>query len=722
MKERKKKLLDIVRGMTLQEKALQLTQYTVYSLFKDGEEQVVTGNTVLGGMTADMLWKTGSVLNGLNGETVQRVRQMRRAKGIDDPVIVMLDVIHGYKTIFPVPLAVSCSFDTVLAERCAKMSAEEAKYDGTDVTFSPMADLCRDARWGRVMESFGEDPYLVGEMAKAFIRGYHKGGLGVCVKHFAAYGACEGGRDYDTVELSERTLKEYYLRAYKECLQENPEMFMCAFNALGGLPMIANRTLLYDTLRSEWGFDGVLISDYGAVAELIRHGYVATEKECAIVAAKNGLDIEMCSPSYALHLPDLVRDGVLSESEIDESVYRVVALKDKLGLYENPDRFTDSVKREEVTLCDRHRELARVAAEESFVLLKNNGILPLSDSREIALIGPFADTREIVGGWNCKCELSDTVTVREGVQNLLGRAVLCEKACGVGLFDTDESAFARAVEAAKNVDVIIACVGESMLYSGEAHSRVDIAVPKIQIGLLQRLRVIGKPIAVVLFGGRPQVLTELEPLADAILCVWQPGTEGGNAIANTLFGRSCPSGKLTVSFPRSVGQCPIYYNRLSTGRPRRDDIPNILQKRLVFETGYDDERNTPLYPFGYGLSYTKFAYTNLRLSAESFCGGQKIVAAVDVKNVGVRDGKETVQWYIRDLFASVVRPVKELKGYEKIFIAAGEQKTVYFEINEEALAFYTVDGEYKAESGDFELYAGGNSEDCLVAEFSYVAQ
>ena len=707
MKERKKKLLDIVRGMTLQEKALQLTQYTVYSLFKDGEEQVVTGNTVLGGMTADMLWKTGSVLNGLNGETVQRVRQMRRAKGIDDPVIVMLDVIHGYKTIFPVPLAVSCSFDTVLAERCAKMSAEEAKYDGTDVTFSPMADLCRDARWGRVMESFGEDPYLVGEMAKAFIRGYHKGGLGVCVKHFAAYGACEGGRDYDTVELSERTLKEYYLLAYKECLQENPEMFMCAFNALGGLPMIANRTLLYDTLRSEWGFDGVLISDYGAVAELIRHGYVATEKECAIVAAKNGLDIEMCSPSYALHLPDLVRDGVFSESEIDESVYRVVALKDKLGLYENPDRFTDSVKREEVTLCDRHRELARVAAEESFVLLKNDGgMLPLSRKvRDVVVMGPNATSVPTGGGAGFVHPFS-TVSVAEGMQ-LVGKRLRTKV---LDPASQDEAARKRLVAAA---DAVIYCAGFTSKTEGENFDRT-FALPEGQAEEIAAAAALNPNLIVVVNSGGGVDFSQFGDRARAILMAWYPGQEGGRAIAEILTGAVSPSGKLPISIERRAEENPTYGNYYEN--VPRSHRKNATQSRVCYNEGvfvgyrgYDRSEVEPLYPFGFGLSYTTFAYSGLKIARLE---DGSYAVSFDVKNTGRCDGAEVAQLYVSDLTCSVPRPVKELKGYEKVFLKRGAAQRVEMRLPREAFAFYDMERhDFVVEPGDFLLQVGASSRD-----------
>lgn len=717
-----KELIERISEMSLAEKVLQLTQYTAQTVLKNDDESIVTGNAVTDGMSGDMLWNIGSVLNGLNGETVTRIRQSRREKGIPEPVMFMIDVIHGYRTIFPVPLAIACSFDTALAKRCAEMSAVEAKYDGTDVTFSPMVDLCRDARWGRVMESFGEDPYLCGEMGKAFIRGYHSGGIGCCVKHFAAYGACESGRDYAAANISEHTLKEYYLAPYKECLKENPEMFMCSFNSLNGIPMLANKKLLIDVLRKEWGFDGVLISDHSAVLELIKHGYVATDKECALAVEQSGLDIEMCTPSYAVNLPDLVKEGTVPESDVDRLVYRVLELKDKLGLYKNPDRYTDTAKFDKISVCDKHRDIARTAAEESSVLLKNNGVLPLSPSDKIALIGPFADSKEIVGAWNCKCRLGETVTVKEGVANLMGNAPLCIKGCNDGQFDTDESGFEEAVNYARSADVIVACIGENMNCSGEAHSRADIAVPRLQAELIRRLHALGKPIAVVLFGGRPQVLKDIEPFADAILCVWHPGTEGGNAIANLIYGKVNPSGKLAMSFPRSVGQCPIYYNNLSSGRPQTVDKPTLIRGKFIFESAYDDEYTSPLYPFGFGLSYTTFEYKDMKLSSKTVSAQKSIVASVNVKNTGTRDGQEVVQWYIHDKFASILRPVKELKGFEKVFLKAGEQKTVSFMIDIGTLEFYTASGEGKAESGEFELFVGASSDKCLRAEFIFYGE
>ena len=713
-----KALKKLVSAMSLEEKALQLTQYPVYEL-DESAEAVVTGLCDLGGIDREALWRTGTILNAPNGETVQSIRKTRREKGIADPLPFMLDVIHGYRTIYPVPLAMACTFNLKLIEDCAELAATEARYDGVDVTFSPMVDLGRDARWGRVMEGAGEDPYWSGEVGKAMIRGYHRGGIACCVKHFAGYGAAEAGREYNTTDISERNLREYYLRAYRACLEEQPELFMSSFNLLNGKPILGHKEIMLDLLRKEWGFDGVVISDFGAVEELHEHGYCETGKDCASVALSSGLDIEMGSSVYASYLPELVRTGVVTEEQIDEAVLRVLELKNKLGMYENPERNTDLQKRAEVTLSESGRALSRRAVEEGSVLLKNNGVLPLKENAKIALVGPFASTREIIGNWAGKGRIEECVTVKEGVEKLIKRAVPYANGCSWKLFDTDEGGFEEAERICAQADCIVACVGEHMMNSGEAHSRADIRIPEIQRKLIAKLHKLKKPLVLVVFGGRPLVLSEIEEFANAILYVWQPGTEGGNGIANLLYGKAIPCGKTVMSFPRSSGQCPIYYNCFSTGRPKKKDKPSALSGE-EWRTGYDDEYNSPIYPFGYGLSYTEFLYSDLKLSAAKMKRGGKITASVNLKNVGSSDGYETVQWYIRDLFASVVRPVKELKGYEKVFLKAGEERRISFEITEEMLKYYTDGGEYAAETGAFELFVGGNSRDCLKMNFELV--
>ena len=494
---------------------------------------------------------------------------------------------------------------------------------------------------------------------------------------------------------------------------------MSSFNLLNGKPILGHKEIMLDLLRKEWGFDGVVISDFGAVEELHEHGYCETGRDCARIAIESGLDIEMGSSVYASYLPELVRTGAISEEKLDESVLRVLELKNKLGMYENPERSTDLQKRAEVTLSESGRALSRRAVEEGSVLLKNNGVLPLKENAKIALVGPFASTREIIGNWAGKGRIEECVTVKEGVEKLIKRAVPYANGCSWKLFDTDEGGFEEAERICAQADCIVACVGEHMMNSGEAHSRADIRIPEIQRKLIAKLHKLKKPLVLVVFGGRPLVLSEIEEFANAILYVWQPGTEGGNGIANLLYGKAIPCGKTVMSFPRSSGQCPIYYNCFSTGRPKKKDKPSALSGE-EWRTGYDDEYNSPIYPFGYGLSYTEFLYSDLKLSAAKMKRGGKITASVNLKNVGSSDGYETVQWYIRDLFASVVRPVKELKGYEKVFLKAGEERRISFEITEEMLKYYTDGGEYAAETGAFELFVGGNSRDCLKMNFELV--
>ena len=703
-----------IAAMSLQEKARQLTQLNAVYVQPSTQAKVTGASSPLG-LEAQDVYGIGSVLNFTDADEAiaAQTTYLERSES-KIPLVFMMDVIHGYRTIFPIPLAMGCTFDEALVEACAEMSAIEATYSGVSVTFSPMVDLVRDARWGRVMESTGEDHFLNGEMGKAFIRGYHKGGLACCVKHFAGYGAPEAGREYNTTDISPRNLKEYYLPAYKACLEENPEMVMTSFNLLNGIPVNADKALLVDTLRDEWGFDGVVISDYAGVIEMLPHGYAPSAKDCARIAANNGVDMEMMSATYIHHLPQLVEEGAVSPKQVDTMLRRVLELKEKLGLFENPFHKANAKKAGEVCLSERHRALAKTAAEKAAVLLKNDGVLPLCETTEIALVGPFAEEKNLLGAWACAGKAEDVTDVRTAVERLLQRKVCTAKGCDASILAMDESGVEQAVLAAANAEVIVACIGEPAAYSGEAAARAKLELPKPQLTLLKALKALGKPVVVVLFGGRPQVLTEAEAFADAILCVWQPGTEGGNAIANLLYGRANPSGKLTMSFPRTTGQCPVYYNAFATGKPKALDT----LEGSGYNSSYRDELNAPLYPFGYGLSYTKFEINDVCLSKTEFCRGDTITASVTVKNVGERDGEEVVQLYIRDLFASVVRPVKELKGYRKILLAAGETKRVSFEIDEELLKFYAADGTWRAEAGEFEIMIGNNSVDVLKARLT----
>lgn len=699
-----KRVSELLKQMSVKDKVRQLTQINA-DFIRRGTGAAATGVSGDMNLSFEDIFGIGSVLNIGGAENAVNIRTKYLSESQNKiPLMLMEDVIHGYRTIFPVPLATACSFDLQLAEDCAEVAAEEAAYNGVDVVFSPMINLCRDARWGRVTEAYGEDPFLNGEFGKACIRGYHRGGVACCIKHFAAYGAAEGGRDYNTTDVSEHSLREYYLKAFRECLREKPEMIMTSFNLLNGVPLNGDSHLLIDILRGEWGFDGVVISDYGAAVEMINHSFVATEKECAEICAENRIDIEMMTASYLHNLPSLVEDGKISAAVVDEMTGRVLALKEKLGLLETPLGKTNVRKAEEFCLCSHNRQLAKEAAKETFVLLENNGILPLNRDNTVALIGPLAAEKNILGAWACAGRASEAVSVLDGVRNFLKKEVLYCKGCDIDLLSYDESGIEQAVLTAKQADIAVVCIGEHSYCSGESASRTDITVPPVQSLLVRRIKQNNIPVVVVLFTGRPLALSDIKPYADAILCVWQPGTEGGSAVAETLFGSS-PSGRLASSFPRSVGQCPVYYNCFSTGRPKQIDQLGGPK----YSSCYIDQFNSPLYPFGYGLSYTKFRYGKPEISANEMRRGEKLEVSVSVTNCGDVFAKETVQLYLRDKFASRVRPIKELKDFRKLALAPHETKTAYFVITEDDLKFYRADGTFGAEEGDFDVFVGADS-------------
>ena len=712
-----RKIDAIIARLPLSEKLRQLTQ-TNAAILDIHSNAELTGEALQVKLTREDFWGIGSTLNfTYRGDALRIQKKFMEESENKIPLLFMADVIHGYRTIFPVPLALGCSFEPELAERCAEMAAVEARLHGVHVTFSPMVDLVRDARWGRVMETTGEDPWLNGEMGKAFIRGYHKGGLACCVKHFAAYGAAESGKDYNTTELGDHALREFYLRAYEECMKEKPEMVMSSFNLLNGIPVNARKELLVDRLRKEWGFEGILISDYNAIREMINHGYCEDQKDCAQVAANNEIDIEMCSETYVNYLPALVKEGKVSEETIDRMLRRVLELKEKMGLLDDPYAGMDYDQGIRVALSPAHRMLAREAAEKSAVLLKNTGILPLKQECEIALIGPFADEHKILGAWRCEGQPEESVTVRQGIEKLLGHPVAFAGGCGDGLLAEGAEGIAEAVEIAKNAQTVVVCMGEAMRFSGEAASRAKLEIPKAQVELLKALKELEKPIVCVLFGGRPQVLTQIEGLVDAILCVWMPGTEGGNAIANLLYGKAVPGGKLTMAFPRTTGQCPVYYNHFSSGRPKRNDT----LEGAGYNCSYRDELNSPLYPFGFGLSYTTFQLSDFVLSDTALRGNGSLYASITVTNTGNRQGDEVIQLYIRDHFASVVRPVMELKGFQKIMLAPREKQTVTFTVDAKTLEFYGAEGKLVTEPGRFTVMLGNSSDNVLSGEICYEA-
>lgn len=716
-----KKILD---QMTLEEKIGQLLQLAVPFFEGAQEDGQITGPMEELGITQEHVHIAGSVL-GMSGAAnairVQNAHLKKNRLGI--PLLMMADIIHGYKTIFPVPLAIGCSWDLELAEQSARIAAKEAAVSGVHVTFAPMVDLVRDPRWGRVMESTGEDPYLNSEFARAFVRGFRgsdvksdKSRVAACVKHFAAYGAAEGGRDYNTVDLSERELRQNYLPAFRAALDEGCEMVMSSFNTVNGIPAAGNKKLMRDLLREEWGFDGVVISDWGAVKELIPHGVAADEKEAAYQAIQAGIDIEMMTACYPKYLAELVESGEVDETLIDEAVMRILTLKDQLGLFENPHRGADPVKEAEIVGCAEHRAASRELAAKSSVLLKNEEVLPLRKEQKVALIGPFAESKDLLGPWSWLGAEEPVVTMLEGMSNKAAKADLIIAAAGCNVLEGDEAQMQEAIAAAQTADVVVLALGEASEMSGEAGSRADIRLPEVQLELVRRIAELGKPTVAVLFNGRPLDLHGVSDRVDAVLEAWFPGSEAGNAVADLLYGDAQPSGRLTMSFPYSVGQIPVYYNQYNTGRPK--DAPDA-QVRYVSQ--YLDIPNEPLYPFGFGLSYTTFAYSDALISSDLMTESQPIRISVQVKNTGEIEGEETVQLYVRDLVGETVRPVKELKGFRKVKLQRGESVRVEFELTERDLRYYHSDLRFDSDDGEFEVYVGPNSRD-TAATFRFRLQ
>ena len=717
------KAQEILSKMTLEEKIYHLVQMTTMTYLKSEGTNIVTGPNSKMKLDKEYIYDVGTLLNLVGAQTmIDAQTNFLNGSKRKVPPVFMQDVIHGHRTLYPINLGVAASFDPQLAHDVAAMAAREAALDGVGVTFAPMVDLVRDPRWGRVMESSGEDPYLNSQMAKATVEGYQgdmgKYNIAACVKHFAAYGAAEAGRDYNTVDISERMLREYYLPSYKAAVDTGVKMVMTAFNIVDSVPCSGNKWLVKDVLRGEWGFDGVVISDYSAFEEMIDHGYCEDKKECAYRAMEATSDIEMMSPCYANHLKELLEEGKVTIEQIDAAVLRVLKLKEELGVLDNPYRSVDVEESKRVQVGPEHSAIARYAAEQSAVLLKNDGVLPLSkDIKRVAVIGPNADTGAIHGGWPCGGKIDETITVLEGVRNIVGDRAVYAKGCNIEYDSTDESMIDEAVEVAKSADAVILCLGEHQDYSGEGNCRTNIEIPRVQYKLLDKILEVNQNVVVALFTGRPLAISELDEKAPAILNMWMPGTEAGNATANLIFGNANPSGKITMTFPRSLGQVPIYYNAFNTGRPK---LPEDDFNRVRFTSSYLDSPNSPLYPFGYGLSYTEFEYSDLKLSADTLTRGGKIIASAKIKNVGEYKGKEAVQLYIHDLFGSVVRPVKELKGFEKIELDVGEEKTVEFEITEETLKFWTKDMKFEAENGKFDVFIGKSSSCTPFASFELV--
>ncbi|OMF16823.1 beta-glucosidase [Paenibacillus amylolyticus] len=716
-------LLDLVKQMTLEEKTAQLLQLTANFYEGTNVEGQITGPMEEMGITEQSVDASGSIL-GLSGAQaiidVQQAYMKKSRLGI--PLLFMADVVHGFKTIFPIPLAIGCSWDTELAEKSAEIAARESAVSGLHVTFAPMVDLVRDPRWGRVMETTGEDPYLNSLFAAAFVRGYQGDSLkdepdrlAACVKHFAAYGAAEGGRDYNTVDMSERNLREYYLPAYKAALDAGVEMVMTSFNTVDGIPASGNEKLMRGILREEWGFDGVLISDWASIREMIAHGAAEDDREAAYRAIRAGVDMEMMTPCYVHHLPELIESGEVEEELIDEAVLRILQLKEKLGLFDNPLRAADPEREREIVFSKEHRQVSYELATKSAVLLKNDGnVLPLQPEANVALIGPFAQSTDILGWWSCEGVKEDAVKLGTALQErLTGGKVQFAQGSDVHAITAEQ--IAEALEVASKADLIVLALGEDSEMSGEGGSRTDIRLPAAQLELVKQLKAAGKPIATVIFNGRPLDLHGVIDESDALLEAWFPGSEGGAAIADVLTGVVNPSARLTMSFPQSVGQIPVYYNHFNTGRPLN---PEKTEERYVSK--YIDSPNEPLLPFGYGLSYTSFSYGGLEVSSNELTADDSLSIQVRVTNTGERAGVETVQLYVRDVTGEVVRPMRELKGYVKLALAPGETGTATFTLNEEQLRYHHSDLSHRSDRGEFHLLVGANSRDTQKKSFRLV--
>jgi beta-glucosidase len=726
---------ELMSKMTIEEKIGQLNLLTQGGGVPTGE---AVSTDVEGKIKAG---NVGGIFGVAGPQLVRKAQELAvKHTRLGIPMLFGSDVIHGYKTTFPIPLGLSASWDMELIKRVAEVAAVEATADGIFWNFSPMVDISYDPRWGRVAEGAGEDPYLGSQIARAMVNGYQGNDLTdprtmmATVKHFALYGAAEGGRDYNTVDMSRNRMFNVYFPPFKAAVDAGVGSVMSSFNDVEGIPATANKWLLTDVLRERWGFDGFVVSDYTSVNEMIAHG-LGDLQHVSAMALKAGLDMDMVGEGFLTTLPKSLEESKVTEEDINQACRRVLEAKYKLGLFDDPFRYVDEARPEKDILSDEHRLVAREVAARTFVLLKNeNQVLPLKKSGTIALIGPLANNKNnMLGTWAPTGDPQLSVPILEGVKNLLGNDADVIYAKGSNISDDPEFAekvnvfgtrididerspekmLEEAMAAAEKADVIISVVGEASEMSGESGSMSNLSLLEPQKKLLRQLKETGKPLVVVLMAARPMTIEEEKELADAILLTWHPGVEAGNAIADVLFGEYNPSGKLTMTFPRNVGQIPIYYAHRTTGRPNEGDV---FQK---FRSNYLDVPNSPLYPFGYGLSYTTFEYGDVQLDKREFSAGSTLTASVRVTNTGQYEGQEVVQLYIRDLVTSITRPVKELKGFQKIFLKPGESRTINFKITEDDLKFYNYNLEYLAEPGEFEVFIGTNSEEVKQAQFSF---
>jgi beta-glucosidase len=730
------KVKALLGKMTLEEKVGQMNQLA------NPYQQTGTGAASASNESFDDMiinGQVGSFLNILGVDETRRLQEIAVKKSrLGIPLIFGYDVIHGYKTMFPIPLAEAASFDRKLMEKSARIAAIEAAANGIHWTFAPMVDVSRDPRWGRIMEGAGEDVYLGEEAAKARVHGFQGDNLAdantiaACAKHFAAYGAAIGGRDYNAADMSERMLREVYLLPYKAAVDAGVATFMSAFNTVNGEPASGSRWLQTDILRGEWGFKGFVVSDWNSLGEMIYHGNVKDRYDIGFRGVDAGIDMDMEGRIYVNEVQKLLDDKKITISQIDEMVGRILRVKYQLGLFDNPFQYCDKQKEKELTLAPAHIEAAREAGRKSMVLLKNDKkTLPISKSiKTIAVIGPLAKDKDApLGNWRGTVESNTAVSLLDGIENAVSKSTKVIYAEGCRLLNnkeqsffvsldintTDRSGFEEAIAAAQKADVVVMALGETAYMSGECRSYADISLKGLQSELLREIRKTGKPIVLALFNGRPMVLTDVVDQADAILNCWLPGVESGNAIADVLFGDYNPSGKLPASFPYHVGQIPVYYENLNSGRPFEDNP-------IGFSSKYRDIPNTPLFAFGYGLSYTTFKYDKLILSAKQIGMNDKLTIKATITNSGDYDGEEVVQLYIRDVVGNgIARPLLQLKGFEKVMIEKGASKEVAFTISPEDLAFFRLDKKFAPESGTFQVFVGTSSDNlALKGEFELV--
>lgn len=712
-----RKIDDLLSKMTLEEKIGQMNQENFNGLNDDLLQRIKKG-------------EIGSFLNITKTEDINKVQQAAKESRLGVPLIIGRDVIHGFKTIFPIPLGQAASFNPQIVEDGARVAAIEARSTGINWTFAPMLDISRDARWGRIAESLGEDPYLASQLGAAMVKGFQtkdlsdKTAIAACVKHFIGYGAAEGGRDYNSTNIPPHLLRNVYLPPFEASIKAGAATLMTSFNDNDGIPASANKFLLKDVLRGEWKFDGFIISDWCSMTEMLDHGFAKDRKHVAELSANAGLDMEMVSGTYLENIPQLIKEGKVSEKDIDAMVRNILRVKLRLGLFDDP--FTDT-KKSSVLYVKEHLAKAKQAAIESAILLKNdNNVLPLTNVKKVAIIGPLADApHDQMGTWVFDGEKSHTVTPLKAMQTEYKDIQYVYEPALAYSRDTNKSNFEKAKKVVQESDVAFVFVGEESILSGEAHSLSNINLIGAQSELLEAVKSTGKPVVMVVMAGRPLTIERDLKNADAVLYNFHPGTMGGSAILDLIFGKANPSGKLPVTFVREVGQIPMYYNHNNTGRPANggetplNKIPvEAGQTSLGNTSFYLDSGRKPLFPFGYGLSYSKFEYSNLNLSKQQINLGETLSVKVTLKNNSNIDGTEVVQLYVQDKVGSIVRPVKELKSFQRVTLKAGESKIVEFKLSTDDLAFYGLDMKRKAESGDFNLWVGGSSEAELKDHFS----